>query len=370
MSSAALLTQAVTSGNAQAVSAALASGANVDERNAGGQTALILAVIFGHTHLVRLLVNAGANARLRDNLGLDAIEWAQRRGFTEALEIFNTGAQAPPVRQIRVEEPPPKETPIDTNEKSRKWLEGVKQRIQEQARKEMARPPEPKPIPIPEPEPELEPEPAPAPIPEPEPVAAVPATPAIKTSATRKRCPKCNTIYNSELLAYCAHHVVPLVNADEPIFEPSQQQSITNTPLLMTFIVVTVALAAFTGYLITSQLSQVVIPDSSSTTTQQRPRRFLKGKPVLAGELAGKSIQLREAESPVFDNESRPAGTSRTVDVHIKIDKSGKVYWARAEGGDESMRRAASEAASNSTFSPEKLRSRETTGTITYTFTP
>src|SRR5689334_2746002 len=119
MSSVVPLTQAVTSGDANAVRAALAAGGDVNERNNGGQTALILAVIFGHTDLVRLLVKAGANPRLRDNLGLDAVEWAQRRGLS--LAMF----------EIRVEEPPKPQ--IDTDEKSRKWLAGVKQRIQEQS---------------------------------------------------------------------------------------------------------------------------------------------------------------------------------------------------------------------------------------------
>jgi hypothetical protein len=365
MSSAALLTQAVTSGNAKAVSAALANGADVDERNNGGQTALILAVIFGHTHLVQLLINAGANPRLRDNLGLDAIEWAKRRGLTEAIEIF--GAVSQPIRQIRVEEEPriPTETRIDTDEKSRKWLAGVKQRIQEQARKEV-QVPVPVPVPLPEPEPVLEAEPEPEPVLEAEPEPE----PAPKTSATRKRCPRCNTIYNSELLYYCAHHVVPLVDADEPIFQTPTSNSVTNTPLLLLFILVTVSIAAFTGYMITSQLSQVVIPDTPTATTQQQPDSYLKGTPVTSGELAGKSVQLPQAECPVFGNEPRPANTSYTVNVHIRIDKAGKVYWARAEGGDEPLRRAASEAASNSTFAPDKLRGRETEGTITYNFAP
>lgn len=351
MSSAALLTQAVTSGDAKAVSAALANGADVDERNNGGQTAIILAVIFGHTHLVQLLVNAGANPRLRDNLGLDAIEWAQRRGLTEAIEIFGANnTPAPPVRQIRVEEPAPIETRIDTDdEKSRKWLAGVKQRIQEQARKEVqlvepTPPPQPEPTPLPEPE------------------------PAPKTSSARKRCPRCNTIYNSELLAYCAHHVIPLVDADEPIFESLPSNS-SNTPLLWIFVFLTVSIGAFTGYMIVTQLANGAIPETpTATTQQQQPQSFLKGTPVAAGELAGKSVQLPEAECPVFANQPRPANTAYTVNVHIKIDQSGKVFWARAEGGDESLRRAASEAASNSTFSPERLRSRETEGTITYTF--
>ena len=78
------LTNAVQRGDEQAVSAILANGADVNETTGGGQTALILAVIFGHTNLVKLLMSAGADPQLRDNLGLNAIDWAQRRGSTDA----------------------------------------------------------------------------------------------------------------------------------------------------------------------------------------------------------------------------------------------------------------------------------------------
>ena len=54
-----------------------------------------------------------------------------------------------------------------------------------------------------------------------------PPTPPEKSS-TRKRCPQCNAIYNSDLLAYCAHHIVPLVPVDDPIIsEPPK----SNLPL-------------------------------------------------------------------------------------------------------------------------------------------
>jgi hypothetical protein len=342
MSSAVPLTQAVTNGDVDAVNAALAAGADVNERNNGGQTALILAVIFNHTNLVHLLVKAGANPRLRDNLGLDAIEWAQRRGLTDVVNLFTN-------RVV--------ETRIDTNsdEKSRKWLEGVKKRIQEQQARTQ---------PVVEESVFPEPEPEPAPEPEQEP-----------PSPARKRCPKCGAIYNSELVAYCAHHVVRLVEidagADEPLlFSATTSTSTTNTPLLWIFVLLTISGAAFAGYFITSQLTGPVAPDSQTTTAPQQPRGYLKGSPVAGGDLASRSIKLPEAECPVFDNDSRPAGAAKTVNVRIKLDKNGKVYWARAEGGDEAMRTAATEAATNSIFSPEKLRGRETEGTITYTFTP
>jgi ankyrin repeat protein len=373
MSSVVPLTQAVTSGDANAVRAALATGADVNERNNGGQTALILAVIFGHTDLVRLLVGSGANPHLRDNLGLDAVEWAQRRGFKEALELFDSSTPAPsePVRQIRVEEAPP-ETQMDTDEKSRKWLAGVKQRIQEQAAQKaqagvQAAPP---PAPAPAREAAPSPNPNPEPIPEPQPESVAPAPAA---SPTRKRCPKCNAIYNSELVAYCAHHFVRLVDADEPLFEPasSTSNSITSSPLVWMLVLATVSIAAFTGYLITSQLSGGIVPDSAASAPQQ-PRGYLKGTPVAAGDLAGRALTLAEAECPVFDGDplTRAKVPAQTIQVRVKLDKSGKVYWARAEGGNEALRSAATEAATQSTFSADKLRTRETEGTISYTFTP
>jgi hypothetical protein len=377
MSSAVPLTQAVTAGDVDAVSAALAAGADANERNNGGQTALILAVIFGHTDLVHLLVKAGANPRLRDNLGLDAVEWAQRRGLNDIVDLF-TG-------QTRVSEPQ-----INTDEKSRKWLAGVKQRIQEQqARQEQAasQPPslsepasqpeaaaQPESVPQPNPVSQSESVPIPEPVamseqvvPAPEPVRLTEPKPAPETpSPARKRCPKCGAIYNSELVAYCAHHVVRLVDADEPAFL-QQPPATANTPWLWLLLLATVSVAAFAGYMITTQLTGGgSVPDSQTTSAPQPPRGFLKGSPVVAGDLAGRSTNLPEAQCPIF--ESRPANASRIVHVHIKLDKTGKVYWARAEGGDEPMRTAATEAATNSTFSPDKLRGRETEGTITYTF--
>src|SRR5687768_12557906 len=343
------LTQAVTSGDANAVRAAIASGADVNQRNNGGQTVLILAVIFSHTEIVRLLVKAGADPRLRDNLGLDAVEWAQRRGLNDIVDLFTNNTSVP-------------EPAAETDERSRKWLAGVKQRIEEEAAQKQATPPviraEPKPEQPPDPKPE----------PKPEPVRAPATAVAPTTSPTRKRCPQCNAIYNSDLVAYCAHHVVQLVDADEPIFEPPETvaSTITNTPLLWTLILATVSIAAFTAFMITSQLSSVIIPDSAATAPQ-KPLDFVKGKPVAAGELAGKASTLAEAECPIFENGPRSKANG-TVNVHVKLDKSGKVFWARAEGGDEAMRNAATEAATQSTFSPDKLRGRETEGTITYTF--
>ena len=91
-----------------------------------------------------------------------------------------------------------------------------------------------------------------------------------------------------------------------------------------------------------------------------------KGTAEVGGDLVGKAVSLPDAECPV----KGPEPVTGTVTVRVMVDKNGQVYWARGAGGDWLMRGAATEAAMKSTFSPEKLRGRQTEGTITYTFKP
>jgi hypothetical protein len=383
------LTNAVQSGDEQAVSALLANGADVNETTGGGQSALILAVIFGHTHLVKLLMKAGADPQLRDNLGLNAIEWAQRRGLTEALAILSNRPQqsTPPKRiVIPLAEPQPEKvaTPekpaakrdgegVTEADKSNRWLAGIKQRLHEQELRRLNRnepplmSPEPKEAPVveppkaPEPEPSRQPEPPPARSVTPPPrIITPPPTPPAK-SGTRKRCPQCNAIYNSDLVAYCAHHIVPLVDADEPIIsEPPK----SNPPLFWILLIVTLAGSIVVGSLITTYLYRSRQAALQTAAEQNRPLQ--KGIPEVSGELVGKAVSLPDAECPV----KGPDPVSGTVTVRIMVDKNGQVYWARGSGGDWLMRGCATEAAMKSTFATEKLPSRDTEGTITYTFKP
>jgi hypothetical protein len=383
------LTNAVQSGDEQAVSALLANGADVNETTGGGQSALILAVIFGHTHLVKLLMKAGADPQLRDNLGLNAIEWAQRRGLTEAHAILaNRPQQSTPPKRIVIplEEPRPEkvaapEKPavkrddegVTEADKSNRWLAGIKQRLHEQELRRLNRnepplmSPEPKEAPVveppkaPEPEPSRQPEPPPARSVTPPPrIITPPPTPPAK-SGTRKRCPQCNAIYNSDLVAYCAHHIVPLVDADEPIIsEPPK----SNPPLFWILLIVTLAGSIVVGSLITTYLYRSRQAALQTAAEQNRPLQ--KGIPEVSGELVGKAVSLPDAECPV----KGPDPVSGTVTVRIMVDKKGQVYWARGSGGDWLMRGCATEAAMKSTFATEKLPSRDTEGTITYTFKP
>jgi hypothetical protein len=380
VSSSLSLTNAVTSGDESAVSRLLAGGADVNETTNGGQTALILAIIFGHTNLVRILVNAGADPKMRDNLGLTAIEWAQRRGLPEAYSILTkTPEPAPKPRRIVIpveetKEPvatPPaqrneeiKNTAVE-NEKSRRWVEGVKQRLDEQAMRRLNRnepPLEPR-IAREEPTPPT----PPPPPPEPPRETAITGAPRILTpplvepakAVKRKRCPQCGDVY-SDLVAYCAHHIVPLVDIDAPIVTETPKPK--NGALFWILVFVSLAGSIILGSLITMYMYKANQP----STAAAEQKSMQKGTPELSSELAGKSTSLPEAECPV----TGPEPISGAVTVRILVDKSGQVNWARGSGGDWLMRGAATEAAMKSTFDPQKIRSREVEGTITYTFKP
>ena len=377
MSSSLSLTNAVTAGDENAVSRLLAGGADVNETTNGGQTALTLAVIFGRTNLVRMLMNAGADPKMRDNLGLNAIEWAQRRGLHEAYAILtNTPEPAARPRRIVIPVEETKESVAKTppaqrneevkntaeNEKSRRWVEGVKQRLDEQAMRRLNRN-----------EPPIEPRivreepPHPAPPPEPPRETVITGAPRIltppvepATSRKRKRCPQCGEVY-SDLVSYCAQDMAPLVDIDAPITEIPKPK---NGALFWILVIVSLAGSVILGSLITTYMYKA---NQASPPVAAEPQKTVqKGTPELSAELAGKSTSLPEAECPVRG----PEPISGAVTVRILVDKNGQVNWARGSGGDWLMRGAATEAAMKSTFDPQKLRSREVEGTITYTFKP
>ena len=375
MSSTISLANAVTSGDEGTVASLLANGADVNETTGRGQTALILAVIFGHTNLVKALVKAGADPQLRDNLGLNAIEWAERRGSREALEILtNTPQSTAPPPRVAIEEPEPEPPPpaapepepkstISDDEKSRRWLAGLRQRLDEQEVRRVNRNEVVEPPPVVPPEPVKPPEPQ-----TPTPQTFRPAVARIfepppenpPTGGKRKRCPRCNAIY-TDMVSYCAHHIVPLVDADEPIITDVPQKS--NVPLFWILVLVTLSGSIVIGTIITTYMYR---SQQAASAVTPPPPTMQKGLPELSSALEDKALLLPEAECPLSGSEH----LSGTVAVSVKVDRAGQVYWARGAGGDWLMRGCATDAAMKSTFSPEKLRGREAEGTITYTFKP
>ena len=94
ISTGASIIRATSNGDVDAVRALLADGADVDQRGRGGHTALMVAAIFGHVEIARVLLGAEANVNLKDNLGLTARDWADRRGSWEVAQLLSIASPA------------------------------------------------------------------------------------------------------------------------------------------------------------------------------------------------------------------------------------------------------------------------------------
>jgi hypothetical protein len=252
---------------------------------------------------------------------------------------------------------------LSEEEKSRRWLAGLKQRLDEQASRHVNREPEP-PVrqQVKEPKPEV---PETKTIPVPEPAKPLHSTRILTpepppTTGKRKRCPQCGAVYNGDLVSYCAVDMAPLVDADAPIISEPRK---SNSPLFWILVSVTLIASIVIGTVITRYLFKSNQEQSVAAT---QPATLIKGLPELGPELAGKAVYLPEAECPL----KGPEPVSGVVTVYVMVDKNGQVYKARGSGGDWLMRGAANEAAMKSTFSRDKLRGREAEGTIIYTFKP
>lgn len=359
------LLQVVTQGDEHIVASCIANGADVNARNDGGQTPLILAIVTAQPHLLRQLLKAGANPFLRDNSGLSAIDWAERKGRSDLARILfeSTNSDQPNDTESRPQvtelDEPPRSKALAADEKSRKFLAGLKQRLEEKADRRQVRRSRSNTQEDAQPEatttsraaePMMS-RPSESLLPEIEPVK----------ESVRKRCPECNKIYTSDLLAYCAYHVVPLVDADQPIVAPKQK---TSSILLWVCVLITVGIALVAGLYLTNLLFRNHNNSTPASAAAKAPTTR-NGIPVLGRELNGKAATLPQADPPAIAV-TQPA----SVAVQVKIDKTGKVISAVAISGERSLREVAVEAAKKSTFSVEKLQARGTAGTITYTFNP
>ena len=97
-----LLRMAVLAGVETAVRPHIRRGANLDARDGGGATPLMLAAGRKKRGVVALLLSAGADPALTDPAGLDALGHAERSGSTECADLIRA-ALAP----THAEPPPP-----------------------------------------------------------------------------------------------------------------------------------------------------------------------------------------------------------------------------------------------------------------------
>ena len=82
------LIEAAYEGNTVEVQSLIETGADVNEKDASGRTALMIAANRGHTYVVQLLLERGADAGVRDNNGTSAIEFAESRGFQRIVSML------------------------------------------------------------------------------------------------------------------------------------------------------------------------------------------------------------------------------------------------------------------------------------------
>lgn len=82
------LMRAAARGHEEVVRVLLDAGADACARRGDGFTPLILAVFFGHERVVRLLIERGADAHARTGLGTTAARWAEARGFASMAEVL------------------------------------------------------------------------------------------------------------------------------------------------------------------------------------------------------------------------------------------------------------------------------------------
>jgi len=419
------LIRAVTDDDTAAVRSLLAAGSDVNKPTSGGQTPLIIAVVFRRIKILSLLLEAGADPQLRDDLGLNAVDWAERKGFAEGVKLLtqsqgakhktplDTSRQGPtlPGKPVprQIEQPNPltfreSEQFENSDEKSRRWIAGLKQRINEEASHKVndVQPAPSLPTEIETARDVLNDSPSSASptVPEPAVIASQPErvtnvapdtsklkdqlhaaqamTPLVPsddvarsqpsqstvrtppTSSSRKRCPKCNAAYDSELLAYCAIDMTPLVDADEPVVISRPETARMSSVWFL--VIFTFLIAAGVAYLMIPSLR---IEQESPATTSPKQAVNVQELPLVGGGLSGKQLEVPAAEYPAS---ARSEHVSGKVTIRVTVDEQGRVIAAKVVEGDRRLRDAAIAAAQRATFSPEKLMGQGAVGTIAYTF--
>ena len=423
------LTQAAAEGNATAVRTLLAEGQDLNVKTSRGQTPLILAAFFGHAGVVRVLLEAGADVRVKDSLGLTAMEWSTRRGFLEVTQLLQN--TPPPVsREMNEDEEKARreteeartrlaeETKGKTEQEARKRAE-EEERIRAtlerkkaedaQLEAEASTPPglpSSTPAAVRRPEPrtwepsELAKREAKAeaqrladevrthaeeasrkkleelrPIAEDEkpgqtisPAATLESTAKeLPQDSDIKRCPRCNRVYRSDILAYCSYDSARLVSEGDPSFSAARKPDASARPTLWVLVMITLLGSGILGYLVNNYIYGERSPDAPITKKTEQPANVEQDQPVIGGRLNGKETSLPNPEYPA---RAKSEGVSGKVTVAVRVNQKGIVVSARALNGPPLLQLSAVEAARKAKFSPEKLAGQGSriSGTITYNF--
>jgi len=102
------LMRAAANGHLETVQLLLDEGAGMDAQRGDGMTPLILAAFFGHSDVVLALIKKGAGLSARDRMGMTALDWARSKGETDIVHILTSTRVFDPqtsVNDRRAEEP-------------------------------------------------------------------------------------------------------------------------------------------------------------------------------------------------------------------------------------------------------------------------
>lgn len=81
------LANAIIKGDVEAVKKFIEYGCDVNERS-NGMTPLMLAARYNQAEIIKVLIEKGANAKLTDDKGLNAMKYAERTNATLAMEAL------------------------------------------------------------------------------------------------------------------------------------------------------------------------------------------------------------------------------------------------------------------------------------------
>lgn len=82
------LFKAAETGNISVLRTALGNGANINQVDENGQTALMIACKFGHTALVKFILSRGAEIDFADNKGMTAVKNVELSNKADLIELF------------------------------------------------------------------------------------------------------------------------------------------------------------------------------------------------------------------------------------------------------------------------------------------
>jgi len=325
MSVAALeLLRAAASGDLNRLRALLAQGISINSTNKSNQTALILAVAFKRMEIVKYLVAAGADVKIQDELGLTAIDWAQRD--SQIMQLLN-GSASHQVQQPALVQAP---------RQSANVLEGIAGAIlrDHTSNSTVAR--------------------------------ATKSAPAVANTLTLPQAGLSNDTVAAGTSAQTVDSGLVVDSIQLPRRAP---MSPTIRTLYRICIVVCLLAGAFLNYhlaasVVSTLTSNRVKPDPAPIPVNAAAKPT-KSAPKVSDELAAAELYVPDAEYP-------PDATvaSGNVTVRVQVSLKGIVVKAEAVDGDESLRGAAEKAALTSAFDPDKIPTDNAlvNGAITYNF--